>query len=69
MHIAVQCDLALPVRVPDQLLRMVDRWVQEPVWCQPLTVEVTPQQGASVVTVDDTIRVQHRHHLEDKVFP
>lgn len=34
---------------------------------QPLSVQIKPAQRAPVIAHDDTIRVEHRNDLEDKV--
>jgi len=41
MHIAVENNFALPLRVPEQLLRVVNSRVQQTIrWC-PLTIQIT----------------------------
>ena len=50
----------------DELLGVPDCWVQRFTWILPSPVEIASCQAASVVSVDDTIRIQHRDDLEDE---
>lgn len=69
VEVRVQDHFAFGVHVPDQELRVVDSRMKEPVGLFPLSVEVTAEQGAPVVAVDDSIWIQHWHNSNDEVFP
>lgn len=69
MHITVQSHFSLPLYILDHLLGVVDGWVQKLIRELPFTIQVAPQQAAPVVTVHHAVRIQHRDHLEHKMFP
>ena len=52
------------LQVPDDILGVVDWRMQVLVRLVPLPVQVTAEQGASIVAVDDSIRVEHGHNPE-----
>ena len=68
VHVTIQSHFALPGHVLDQLLGVEDRRVQKAIRLRPFTVEITPEQRASIIAVNYTIRVQHWHYFEYKMF-
>ena len=69
MKVTVEHHLPLGVHVPDQLLRMEDCRMKEPVWLLPFSIEVAAKEGATVVSVDDTIWIEHRDNSYDELLP
>lgn len=67
MHIAKQHYLTLSLDCFDKFLRCINGWVQYFIWELPATVQVAPSKGTSVVTVNYSVRVQHRNYFEDKI--
>ena len=47
---------------------MKDGGVQHLVWLFPLAVKITPDQRAPIVSINDTIRIEHRDNSNDKMF-
>lgn len=68
VKITVKQNLPLSVHVPDEHFREVDWRVEEPIRFVPLSVEVTAKQRASVVSIDDSVGVEHGHYPEHKVL-
>ena len=53
----------------DQLLGVVDGWMENFGGCFPSTIQVTARQRAPIVAIDDAVWVQHWNNFEDKVLP
>ena len=51
-----------------QLFRSEDRRMQNLAWAFPSPIKITPSQRTPVVSVDDTIGIEHGHYLEDEVL-
>ena len=68
MHITIQSNFALPLAKTDQLLAVVNTGMQEFIRQKPFSVQITPNQRTAVVTINNTIRVQHGHHFKHKVL-
>ena len=50
-------------------LTVPDRWMKCLVGYLPSAIKIATGQTAPVVTVDNTVWVEHWHDLEDKVLP
>ena len=59
--------VALLLHLLDQLLVVVDGWVKFRIGLDPDTVKIAAGEGASCVTVNDSVGVDHRHNLHHKV--
>lgn len=57
------------MHVSDDVLRVVDWRVQEPVRSVPLSIEVTAEERAPVVAVDNAVGVKHWDNSNDEVLP
>ena len=66
VKIAVKDHASLLVEVDNKFFRVVDRWMKPLMRSLPTSIEVTPCQGASVVTINDAIRIEHGYNLEDE---
>ena len=60
--------LALLHEAVDHLLRVVNGRMEHLRWCFPASIQIAAGQRAPVISVDDTVRVQHGDHLEDEVL-
>jgi len=69
VEIAEHHKLAFLMHVLNQLLAVIDRRLKCFRRKFPAPVEVATRQRASVVAVDNTVRVQHGNNLEHKVVP
>lgn len=69
MHITIQNDASLPMRIPYQLLRIENCRMQKFIWRKPFAIQVTPKQTAPIIAIDDTIWIQHRHHFKNEMLP
>lgn len=67
MHVAVKSDFPLPAQILYHLFAVVDARVQKFIRDLPLTVQITPQQAAPVVTMHHAVRVQHRNNFKHKM--
>mmetsp|Transcript_73066 Transcript_73066/g.161638 ORF Transcript_73066/g.161638 Transcript_73066/m.161638 type:complete len:296 (-) Transcript_73066:884-1771(-) len=67
MDVDIEYHLAVVQQVSEHALRKEDRRVQLPTGVAPQAVQVLPGQGATVVSNDDAVRVQHGYDLEDEV--
>lgn len=67
MDVTKDNDLIL-TELLEQVLRVVDGRMQELGWLVPPSVEVDPQNIASVVPSYNSVRVQHRDNLEDELL-
>ena len=68
MEVAVENNTPLIMQISYELLRVVNRRMEELVRCFPPSVEITARKRTSVVTIDDSIRIEHGYNLEDKLF-
>lgn len=64
MQVTVQSNLSLLGEGFDHTLDVVDNRMQDFGWCLVTSVQITATKGASVVAVDHTIWVNHRHDFE-----
>ena len=69
MQVAVEHDSSLLMHVPDELLRVVNGWVEQTVRFVPLPVQIAAQQGAPVVAVYDPVRIEHGYNPDHEVLP
>ena len=69
MQIAVENALAIQMHLLNQSLSVVYRWLQHFRRELPSSVQVAACQRASVVAVNDTVWVEHRHYLEREAAP
>jgi hypothetical protein len=53
----------------DQSFSIMDSRMEEFVRFGPSPVEIYPQQGASVVTIYYSVRIQHGYNFKDEMFP
>jgi|MDSY01.1.fsa_nt_gb hypothetical protein len=67
VQIAVQCQIALFTKLSYEFLYSKYDWMDDTTWRFPPPVEILPRQGASVVSIDDTIRVKNGHYLKYKM--
>lgn len=67
MQIAEKHTASLFIDLHDELLYWVHGWVEKFWGIFPLSIEVTASKGTSIVTVDHTVRVQHRNNLEYEI--
>ena len=67
VQIAVQCQIALFTKLSYEFLYSKYDWMDDTTWRFPPPVEILPRQGASVVSIDDTIRVKNGHYLKYEV--
>lgn len=74
VEVAVYQQLALFLDLLDELNRsiryifgVVDSGVCLPAGIYPLPVKISPKQIAAVVSVNDSIDIEHRYDLEDEV--
>ena len=51
-----------------KLLREIDSWMQELGRICPSSIKVDTKNIATVVAVNNSVRVQHRHYLENEQF-
>ena len=68
MEISENEKLTLFYEVVDHLLGVVNSWMKDLRGRLPSTIQITTCQGASIVTVDDSVWVQHRDNFEDEVL-
>ena len=66
MHVAEQHHLIIFVVHGDQLFGEVYRRVQQPTRIRPPSVQIRPYKIAAVVPSNHSIRIEHRHNLEDE---
>ena len=55
-------------KIVDHLLCVIDRRVEHFGWRLPSSVQIAASQRAPVVTVDNTVWIQHGEHFKDKVL-
>ena len=67
VEVAVQSQRALVCETGDELLGVVNRGVQHLARVLPSSVQVAACQTAAVVTVDDSVWVEHGDDLEDEL--
>lgn len=66
MEVAEEEHLVVEVAHLEKLLRVVNCRVEQLAWIRPASVEVGADEIASVVAVDNTVRIEHWHNLEDE---
>ena len=54
--------------MPNQLLRVEDGWMEQSVGLLPLSIQIAAEQRASIVAINDSIWVQHRHDSDHEVL-
>lgn len=69
MQIAKHQHGTLPIAFEDKLPELIDLWRELFVGAMPDPVEIDPSQVSPIVSMDDTIRVQHGDESKDKLFP
>jgi hypothetical protein len=69
MDVTVEDEIPLLLHLLDELLGVVDGRMQLLGRVDPLPVQIHPSQVATVVTVDDSVDVEHGNDLEDEIFP
>lgn len=69
MKITENSDFSLLTKIGDHLLRVVDCGMQDFGRLFPSSIQITPSQWASIITVDDAIWVQHWHNFENEILP
>ena len=57
MEIAIKSQLSFVGHLRNELFSVVDSWVQHLTWILPSSVEVATGKRASVIAIDDSIRV------------
>ena len=65
MDVNKQLDFPAFQSFPDHVLHSEDLWRSFPRRLQPLPIEIMPAQASSVITSNHSIRVKHRHNLEN----
>lgn len=68
MYVTVEDDLPLLLEGLDKALGFEDLWEKYLRRCFPSSIQVSSREAASVVAIDDAIRVHHGHNLEDHLF-
>lgn len=68
MEVTVQHQVTLLFHSFDELFSVEDGGMELLAGVNPLTVQINTSKITSVVPIDHTIDVQHRHNLEDKVL-
>ena len=53
----------------NQFLDSADGWMQFLIWCMILSIEVISSHVGSIVTYNDTVRVDHWDDLENTSLP
>ena len=69
MEVAVEHEVPLLLHTLDELLGVVDGWVELLVGVDPLSVEIDQIEVAAIVADDDSIGVEHGHDLKDEILP
>ena len=64
MQVAEEDQLSLLMHRMYHFLDVVDDWMKHLGWHLPSTVEVAACQRTSIVTIDNSIRIEHRYDLE-----
>ena len=68
MQVATEYHLTFAIEFPNHSFYVpIDR-VKILRWNLPAPIQILTGEWASVVTVDDTIWIEHRHNFEDKIF-
>ena len=57
------------MHVSNERFRVKYGRVQKSIWLLPLPVQITAEEGAAIVAIDDTIWIEHGYNSEDEVFP
>jgi hypothetical protein len=67
VYVNEQTQGALTFEARNHLFEVIDGGVEGGRGFQVTPIQVVPGKAAAVVAIDDAIRVQHWHNLEDKV--
>lgn len=68
VEVAKDLELAFLREVMAQLLRGVNGWVQDFARSLPTAVKIAACKRATVIAVDNTVRIEHGHDLEDEIL-
>jgi hypothetical protein len=69
VNVNVHTDLLLVPQRTQQLTHQIDLRLVVRLTTAPLTVQIAPVTRESVVPLDHSVRIQHRHNLEQEVTP
>ena len=64
MKITIQINLATFQCLPYHLFNSVAFWEKFRTWIYVLTIEVVARKTTTIVSYNDSIRVEHRYHFE-----
>lgn len=69
MEVTEEQNTPLFVTFLDQLLRVVNGWMDDLRGRLPAAVQIAASEGAAVVSVDNTVGIEHWDNLKDEVLP
>ena len=55
--------------MPNELFRIVDCRMKKNIRADPSPVQINSEKRASLITIDDSINVEHRYNPKYKLFP
>jgi hypothetical protein len=68
MEITENLQISLFGELDAHVFRCVNLWMENLAWSLPSSIEVASSKRASVVSIDDTVRIEHRNDFKDKVL-
>ena len=68
MQITVKHKTALLMDSLHEALRMENGWVKCLTWSLPSSIQIAPGETASIISVNNTVRIEHGYDFEDKVL-
>ena len=68
MEITKNCQFSLLAKLSNQLFSMVNSRMKYFTRCFPPSVQVAASKGTSVVSVNNTVGIEHGNNFEDKVL-
>ena len=68
MQVAVEHYSPFLMEVFDQLLGVINRWMQFLMRYLPSSVQVATSKGAPVVPINNAVRIQHRDDFENELL-
>lgn len=68
VKVDVQDYVSFAIKLFAQLLGVIDRRIKTSVWGFPSSIEVRPAERSPVISVNDSVNIEHRDNFEHKRF-
>ena len=68
VQIAKKCDFPLLAEIFNEPLHIEHDWMQNFIRCFPTSIHILSTQAAPVVSIYDSVWIEHRNYLENKLF-